>query len=223
MAATVNLSKGAAELLRNAVVVNAATKHSATLLFLHGLGDTGHGWAQILTEVRPPFLKIVCPTAFDIYSLDKAARQDEEGIQKAASEIHELLDAECAEGLSPERVVIGGFSQGGSLAIFSALTYPKKLAGIVGMSTYVSINHILEKKMTDANKKIPFLQCHGDSDPVVAYQWGQLSSQFITTFNSDNYQFKTYAGLGHSSCPQEMADVKQWLQSLLQPHSPGNL
>lgn len=163
------------------------------------------------------------PSWFDIYSLDKAARQDEEGIQKAASEIHELLDAECAEGLSPERVVIGGFSQGGSLAIFSALTYPKKLAGIVGMSTYVSINHILEKKMTDANKKIPFLQCHGDSDPVVAYQWGQLSSQFITTFNSDNYQFKTYAGLGHSSCPQEMADVKQWLLSLLQPHSPGNL
>lgn len=39
--ASVNLSKGAAELLRNAVVVNASSKHSATLLFLHGLGDTG--------------------------------------------------------------------------------------------------------------------------------------------------------------------------------------
>ena len=41
MAAT-TASKGAAELLRNAVVVNAAGgKHTATLLFLHGLGDTG--------------------------------------------------------------------------------------------------------------------------------------------------------------------------------------
>ena len=37
-----NLSKGAAELLRNAVVVNPVSKHSATLLFLHGLGDTGY-------------------------------------------------------------------------------------------------------------------------------------------------------------------------------------
>ena len=102
-------SKGAAELLRNAVVVNAAGgRHTATLLFLHGLGDTGsaggrvarvargfargcvvvciacsrgceglarctrmnsdpytcrHGWAQILAEIRPPSLKIICPNA----------------------------------------------------------------------------------------------------------------------------------------------------------------
>ena len=29
--------------------------------------------------------------------------------------------------------------------MYSALTYPKKLAGIVGLSTYISISHILEK------------------------------------------------------------------------------
>ena len=39
---------------------------------------------------------------------------------------------------------IGGFSQGGCLAIFSALTYPKRLAGILGLSTYLPIHQILE-------------------------------------------------------------------------------
>ena len=29
-----------------------------------------------------------------------------------------------------------------------------------------------------------------------------MSSQFITSFNSDNYIFNTYPGLGHSSCPE---------------------
>ena len=47
--------------------------------------------------------------------------------------------------LPPPSLSPGGFSQGGSLAIYSALTYPKRLAGIVGLSTYVSIRDILEK------------------------------------------------------------------------------
>ena len=45
------------------VVVSASGKHTATLIFLHGLGDTGHGWASSLADVRPSHLKIVCPTA----------------------------------------------------------------------------------------------------------------------------------------------------------------
>lgn len=47
----------------NPVVVSASGKHTATLIFLHGLGDTGHGWASSLADIRPSHLKIVCPTA----------------------------------------------------------------------------------------------------------------------------------------------------------------
>ncbi len=45
------------------VTISASGKHTSTLIFLHGLGDTGHGWASTLAEIRPPNLKIVCPTA----------------------------------------------------------------------------------------------------------------------------------------------------------------
>ncbi|CAI8005056.1 Acyl-protein thioesterase 1 [Geodia barretti] len=156
------------------------------------------------------------PSWFDIYSLDKTSKQDEEGLQKAAKEIHEILDAECSEpGMSPDRIILGGFSQGGCLAIFSALTYPKRLAGILGLSTYLPIHQILETKMTSENKTIPFLQCHGDADPMVAYKFGKLSSERITSFNPDNHQFLTYRGLGHASNEQEMEDVKRWLLSVL--------
>ena len=49
--------------LSSPVVISASGKHEATLVFLHGLGDTGHGWASTLAEVRPANMKIVCPTA----------------------------------------------------------------------------------------------------------------------------------------------------------------
>ena len=48
----------------------------------------------------------------------------------------------------------------------------------------------------------PFSPPSGDSDAVVSYKWGSLSSQFVSAFNSDNYLFRTYPGLGHSSCPE---------------------
>jgi hypothetical protein len=45
------------------VVISACNKHTATLIFLHGLGDTGQGWASSLAEIRTDNTRIVCPTA----------------------------------------------------------------------------------------------------------------------------------------------------------------
>ncbi len=40
------------------VVLNATARHTATLIFLHGLGDTGMGWAGALNTIRPPYMKV---------------------------------------------------------------------------------------------------------------------------------------------------------------------
>ena len=40
------------------VVLKSARKHTATLIFLHGLGDTGMGWAGALNTIRPDYLKV---------------------------------------------------------------------------------------------------------------------------------------------------------------------
>ena len=34
------------------VVVAPSGKHTATIIFLHGLGDTGHGWASSIADIR---------------------------------------------------------------------------------------------------------------------------------------------------------------------------
>ena len=40
------------------VVLRPRIKQTASLIFLHGLGDTGHGWAGILNTIRPDHLKV---------------------------------------------------------------------------------------------------------------------------------------------------------------------
>ena len=49
-------------------ILNARTQHTATLIFLHGIGGDKHihkglGWTGVLDKIRPDYLKIVCPTA----------------------------------------------------------------------------------------------------------------------------------------------------------------
>ncbi|KAG8254580.1 acyl-protein thioesterase [Homalodisca vitripennis] len=109
------------------VVIAATAKQTATLIFLHGLGDTGHGWATAITEIRQPYMKVICPTAptmpvtlnngypmpswFDLKSLEASGPEDEVGIKKAAESIHAMIEAEEKDGIPSHRIVLGGFSQ----------------------------------------------------------------------------------------------------------------
>lgn len=82
------------------------------------------------------------PAWFDIKGLDISAAEDIEGIKKATTYIHYLIEKEISEGISSERIIVGGFSQGGALAIHSALTFPKKLAGIIALSCWLPMNKL---------------------------------------------------------------------------------
>ncbi|XP_073440096.1 acyl-protein thioesterase 1-like, partial [Dendrobates tinctorius] len=81
-------------------IVPAARKATAAVIFLHGLGDTGHGWAEAMATIRTPHVKYICPHApimpvslnmnmampswFDIIGLSPDAQEDDAGIKQAA-------------------------------------------------------------------------------------------------------------------------------------------
>ena len=79
------------------------------------------------------------PGWYDIKSLDKINERDEDevGIKRSQEYFHSLIDAEVEAGIPADRVVLGGFSQGGAMSILSGVTYKNKLGGIVGLSCYL--------------------------------------------------------------------------------------
>ena len=40
------------------VILKPRIKQTASMIFLHGLGDTGHGWASLLNTIRPDHIKV---------------------------------------------------------------------------------------------------------------------------------------------------------------------
>ncbi|RWS04352.1 Acyl-protein thioesterase 1-like protein [Dinothrombium tinctorium] len=214
----------------NNVVINPKDKHSATIIFLHGLGDTGHGWASTIAQIKPSFAKCICPTAprmpvtlnggfempswFDLLTLDASGPEDANGIRRATEWIHSLLDEEIKNGIPSNRIVLGGFSQGGGLALHAALRYQQPLAGLLAFSCWLPLHKEYPAALAEANKNVPILQCHGDIDPIVPCQWGRLSAEILSRLTT-KHEFKVYKGMMHSSNPEELRDARDFLAKCL--------
>ncbi|XP_072426648.1 acyl-protein thioesterase 1 isoform X1 [Chiloscyllium punctatum] len=216
-------------------IVPAAKKATAAVIFLHGLGDTGYGWAEGLTAIRAPHVKYICPHApiapvtmnfrmnmsswFDIIGLSVDSVEDEGGIKNAAESVKAMIDLEVKNGIPSHRIILGGFSQGGALSLYTALTTHQKLGGVIGLSCWLPLrNSFPEAAANSPNKDIRALQCHGEADPIVPLAFGAFTAEKLKTLiNPDNVIFKSYEGMMHGSCHQEMMDVKQFIEKQLPP------
>lgn len=148
---------------------------------------------------------------FDLRSLNPD-HEDSDGIKKACKDIHKLIADQEKHGISSDRIILGGFSQGGALSLYSALTYPKKLAGAVALSCWLPLHEQFPNIVNEANKNLPLIQCHGQQDFIVPYPWAQASQAILSSFLKPNiYSFKSYAGLAHSSSMSELRDVLEFI------------
>lgn len=77
---------------------------------------------------------------FDIYSFGFETVEDEAGMMQSAKLISQLISAEVESGTAPNRIVLGGFSQGGTMSLLTGLTGERKLAGIAVLSGWLPMH-----------------------------------------------------------------------------------
>lgn len=218
----------------NNVVIDAKDgNHTATIIFLHGLGDTGHGWAETFAAIKPSYCKLICPTApaqpvtlnagmimpswFDLMTLTHNGPEDAEGISKASQSIIKIIEEEMSKHNIPaERILLGGFSQGGALSLHTGLRYSKPLAGILAFSCWLPLHKDYPDAFVQGNKEVPVLQCHGEADPLVPKMWGNMTADILKGFLK-TFEFKVYRGMGHSSCNEELRDAAAFISKSLPP------
>lgn len=215
----------------SAVVIEPEQEANASIIWLHGLGSNGHDFESIVplldlkegSNVRfilphAPSIPIsmnqghVMPGWFDIKSLDGGDRSiDSKQLLVSAMEVHKLIDIEIEKGIDSERIILVGFSQGGSVNYQAGLTYDKPLAGMLSLSTYFPTAK--EVMPHPANQKLPILVCHGRHDNVLDIALAELSLEALKTLG---YQPKylTYP-MAHSVCPEQITDISSWLNAQL--------
>ncbi|KAK3057224.1 hypothetical protein LTR09_002263 [Extremus antarcticus] len=214
-----------------ALVVPALKRHTSTVIVAHGLGDRAFLAEQFRDEEKFPQTKFIFPNApsipitlnagmrmpgwYDITDLssDLGNRtEDEAGIVKSQKVFHSLIAEEIKAGIPSERIVLGGFSQGGAMSLLAGVTCPTKLGGIFGLSCYLLLQGKIREMVPkeNPNKETKIFMGHGDSDPLVRYAWGQKTAETLKEWGW-NVELKTYKGLQHSASPQEIDDLERYI------------
>lgn len=199
------------------------------VIWLHGLGADGYDFKPIVPELNLPeghgirFIfphapqrpvtvnaGVVMPAWYDLYSMDFTNHEDEEGINASSQQISDLIQQLDIES---NNIALAGFSQGGAIALHTALRFHRPLAGILAMSSYLPLVKTFESELSEANRETPVMMCHGSHDPVVPYQLGDDSRYFMEQAGV-KIDWHSYP-MQHSVCPDEINDIGQWLQKIL--------
>ncbi len=215
-----------------AVEIETAPNPTASVIWLHGLGDDGHGWSQVVPALRmdaTPGVRFVFPHAprmpvainngyvmpawYDIREANLNERADIDGVRRSRQQIEALVAREKSRGVQARRIVLAGFSQGGAVALYTGLRHPERLAGIVALSTYVVDAPNLVSQASPMNRDLPIFMGHGTHDPVVALAWAEASRKALEA-GGWKVEWHAYA-MEHSAIPEEIVDIAAFLRRVL--------
>lgn len=214
------------------VVLDAPGQHSATVIWMHGLGADGNDFVPVVPMLELPAnhgIKFIFPNApqrpvtvnggmvmpawYDILGVDFGSGQDAEGIRGSQAEIEKIIAAEIGAGIPADRIVLAGFSQGGVIALHTGLRHSSKLAGILALSTYLALQDTLESEANDHNKQTPIWMAHGNYDPVIPFRFAELSRDHL---QQAGYPLEWHAyPMEHQVVMEQIREIGSWLKKVL--------
>lgn len=216
----------------DSIIIETQDQPDSAVIWLHGLGADGNDFVPVIDQLHLPSnlaIRFIFPHApirpitinqgyqmpgwYDISSLAIAEHEDTVGINESSIILKRLCEEQEANGITTGRIVLAGFSQGGAIALHCGCRYPKALAGILALSTYLPLPDTLTSEVNDHSVNTPVFMAHGTHDEVVAFQYGKQSR---TVLQANNFIVDWHEyNMGHSVCMEEISDIRQWLTDIL--------
>jgi phospholipase/carboxylesterase len=146
-------------------------KSEYLMIVLHGRGDSIRPFAQFDEELGIPemnYLLLNAPRRFlDGYTWYGEPPYQGQGVLKIREKLFDLLNDLELQGWKSDKIFLFGFSQGCLISADLGMNYPKKLAGIVGISGYFNFFPRWKNTISTQAKRTPWLFTHGHQDDVL--------------------------------------------------------
>ncbi len=209
---------------------------AASIVVLHGLGADGNDFVPVaqsmdLSAVGP--VRWVFPSApvqpvtinggyemrawYDIHPPrpDGSRLEDEAGLRQSQAIVQQLLDREAQRGVTPERTVLMGFSQGCAMTLLAGLRAPQRLAGLVALSGYLPLADTTATERHAANAGTRVFMAHGRFDDIVVPARGEAAREALRALGQpvDWFDYP----MGHEVSMDELQDLQAWLLRRLAP------
>ena len=210
------------------IELETGPRPAAAVIWLHGLGADGHDFEPIVPELPlPKPVRYVFPHApvrpvtinsgmrmrawYDILQFG-GGPEDEAGIRASQRLVEDLVREEGKKGIKPENIVLAGFSQGGAIALQTALRHAERLAGVLALSTYLPNAAKLAEAHT-SNRATPIFMAHGVYDDIIPMRRAEQSRDLLKQAGYD-VEWHSYP-MPHSVSPEEIHDIAQFLRRVL--------
>ena len=217
------------QIMLDHILIDPDQPTPGAVIFLHGLGADGHDFEPIVPELKIDDLNLrfIFPHAperaitinngetmrawYDF--VPHSETSGAEDIKASAQLIQALIQDQMDQGIAPNKIILAGFSQGGVMALEVGLRQPTRIAGVVGLSTYLHDANATERERTDANLGIPIFLGHGRMDPMIPIMRAATSRENLVRMAYD-VEWHDYS-MGHQVCMEEIEDLAQFIRRCL--------
>uniref|UniRef100_A0A2P2I0D5 palmitoyl-protein hydrolase n=1 Tax=Hirondellea gigas TaxID=1518452 RepID=A0A2P2I0D5_9CRUS len=233
-------------ILKVKTIPQIGPKCTGSVIVLHGAGGSGpslRSWwiSELGREVQFEHLRVLFPTAVPIHytpaqllwhawidrvDTDINAPEIIPSIDDAVDSLTQLIDLEVDRGIPLNRIIIGGFSMGGTVALHIGYRSRRAVAGVFAMSSFLNHNSILYSHLDEYNKNKdeqqqhvrlpPLFQSHGKTDVTVHYDWGRETYAQLTKRQVKG-EFMSVADCEHELHSEVLHRLDKWITSILPP------
>lgn len=214
------------------IQVETAANPTVSVIWMHGLGADGSDFVPFIRELDLsgcPSIRFIFPHApmmrvtinngyemrawYDVLSNDFVRIEDEDSLRESQALVEELIAHEKSRGITTDKIVLAGFSQGGAMTLQTGLRHPEKLAGLLCLSTYLPIHTTVAAERQGANQDTPIFMAHGTTDQVIPFERAVQSRDMLSEFGY-SVEWQEY-DMPHSVCREEIDDISAWFQKIL--------
>lgn len=149
---------------------------------------------------------------FDIMDVGPGSREDTEGLMQSESMIREVMQEAINRGIAAHNLFLAGFSQGGAMALFTALRTEGRLGGVIALSSWLPET---TSQSSTLLTETPIFLGLGRYDPLVLPAWTRLSADRLKALGYDRLCLREYA-VEHDVCPEEVMDVAHWIGATIE-------
>ncbi|HEX8394134.1 MAG TPA: alpha/beta fold hydrolase [Longimicrobium sp.] len=208
-------------LLRYETAIPAGARDGAPLLvLLHGRGADRFDLLSLAPHLAPDAI-VVTPEAphpgaawgygpgWAWYRFLGGTRPDPDSFETSQRLLGEFL-AELTDTLPvrPGPLVLGGFSQGGTMSVAYALRNPGAVPFAVNLSGFLA-DHPTVAATAETVRGTRFFWGHGTMDDAIPFAMGQQGRAALRAAGAE-LEERDYA-MGHGISPDEARDLRAWI------------
>ena len=198
------------------------------VFWLHGLGATADDFIPIAQIMAMPNTKFIFPQApnmpvtinagmtmpawFDIYGIGAQFPEDERGIKESSNKLVSLVE-KLKQETPDAKIKLIGFSQGGAISLYTALTNPDLCPDVMGLSCYLPLHkYFIDPKNKPSQTSNPTINLmHGESDEVIPMAYAKLS---VETLKNLGYSANlTSYDIAHEVSPEQIHAIASWIMA----------